>query len=109
VRVSASSSGRIHGLAILGRHPPVHPHTWAAIERDDRATQPQTPSRWIPPKQKENLFFRCPCHLSVPYRRRVAPPSITIDVSEFALEADNLSALEVDDLSASTLTRSPSS
>jgi hypothetical protein len=67
-------------------------------------TQPQTPSSWIP--RKEKLLFVINVTLPSPRYGVSHLPGLTIDVPEFALEVDDLSAFDFDALTLKS-TNSP--
>ncbi|KAF8267037.1 hypothetical protein EI94DRAFT_1786630 [Lactarius quietus] len=80
------------------------------VERGDLghgvAILPQTPSGWILPKQKEKLFFVVNVTLSSHLDSVSHLPGFTIDVPEFALEVDDLSAFDFDSVTLKS-TNSP--
>jgi len=80
------------------------------VERGDLghgvAILPQTPSGWILPKQKEKLFFVVNVTLSSHLDSVSHLPRFTIDVPEFALEVDDLSAFDFDSVTLKS-TNSP--
>lgn len=58
--------------------------------------KPQTSSRRIPPKEKDKLFFIVNVTFPSPTYGVWHLPDFTIDVPEFALEVDDLSAFDFD-------------